>query len=244
MGNVLSNFCAERGVPESNKTIKEGFQSKSITFPSHAIIERGLSVDNSSQNNQRLSSGKISATNLNTTNNSESFFKESGGRTSGKSFTSSCSRLSSVGGQNIAETDESGISIYFTKPYDTPTISVESVSVKSVNIVTTPLEKERVRSNAIEIMAVDSPGGMFCEEKQFYVQNPESVWEIVNIEGWNPWNGTWQVKGADTVSFPAAPIALKSKEEYEFLSRERTVKPRSFGSFSDTASIRSVEVHE
>jgi len=252
MWNLLLYFCCRRGVPERNKSISGGFQNKSVTFPSHAISEREqsikLSVDISTPNNQWLSSGsKISATkhfDYYSPSNSKSFLqyssselKECDDRTTEKSLAGSCTRLLFLGGQNIAETDESGMSVYYTKPYDTAIIRGESFSFESANSVTSPLGKERIRSNAIEIKPVNSPGGIFCKEKQFYVQNQESVWEIVNIERWNPWNGTWQVKGADSVSFPAAPIALKSKEQYEFLSRERIVEPRSFGSFSETASI-------
>jgi len=251
MWNALLDFCGRRGVPERNKNISGGFQNKSVTFPSHAIIEREqsikLSVDILTQNTQWVSSGSKIRTkhfDFDCPSNSESFLqyssaelKECDDRTTGKSLAGSSTRLLFLGGQNIAETDESGMSIYHTKPYATAMIRGESFSFESANSDTSPLVKERIRSNAIEIKPVDSPGGIFCKEKQFYVQNQESVWEIVNIERWNPWNGTWQVKGADSVSFPAAPIALKSKEQYEFLSRERIVEPRSFGSCSETASI-------
>jgi len=92
---------------------------------------------------------------------------------------------------------------------------------------------ERVRSNAVELKRIKRPGGKFLSDNQFFLQHATGEWECVTIESWNPWNGTWQVKGEDDKTFPAAPIALKNKEEFVFLSRRRSIKPRSFGSFTD-----------
>jgi len=91
----------------------------------------------------------------------------------------------------------------------------------------------RVRSNAVELKPVKRPGGKFLTDDRYYLQHATAEWECVTIESWNPWNGTWQVKGEDDKTFPAAPIALKNKEEFVFLSRRRSIKPRSFGSFTD-----------
>jgi len=92
--------------------------------------------------------------------------------------------------------------------------------------------KIRKRGNAIEVTPVDPPSGKILTGKQFYLQNAELEWELVTIENWNSWNGTWEVRGADGMPFPASPIALKSEEEYIFLSRERKFSSRSFQSFS------------
>jgi len=92
---------------------------------------------------------------------------------------------------------------------------------------------ERVRSSAVELKRIKRPGGKFLSDNHFYLQHATGEWERVTIESWNPWNGTWQVRGEDEKTFSAAPIALKNEEEYVFLSRKRSFKPRSFGSFTD-----------
>jgi len=104
------------------------------------------------------------------------------------------------------------------------------------SVVDSPLETPtlgRGRSNAVELKPVKRPGGKFLTDDRYYLQHATGEWECVTIKSWNQWNGTWQVKGNDEKTFPAAPIALKNKEEYVFLSRRRSVKPRSFGSFAD-----------
>jgi len=89
---------------------------------------------------------------------------------------------------------------------------------------------ERIRSNAMELKIFEAPQGKFVSEHEFYIQDADCNWEKVCIESWNPWNGTWQVRGEDGMTFPAAPIALKTKQEYGFLSRERVFTSRSFSS--------------
>jgi len=93
----------------------------------------------------------------------------------------------------------------------------------------------RKRGKAIDLIPIERPEGKFVNEKEFFLQNAEGGWENVTIENWNPWNGTWQVKGVDGTAFPAAPIALKTAEEYGFLSRERRVRPRTFTGISETS---------
>jgi len=92
----------------------------------------------------------------------------------------------------------------------------------------------RSRSSAIDIKTVNSPGGKFVSENQFYTQSASGEWEIVCVEDWNPWNGTWQVRGSDDKTFAANPIALKTKSEYDFLARDRHCSPRFFGSLKET----------
>lgn len=90
--------------------------------------------------------------------------------------------------------------------------------------------KRRERGNAIEVKPIDCPAGKVQPGNQYYLQNGELQWEAVTIESWNFWNGTWQVRGENGEAFPATPSALKSEEEYRFLSRERTFSYRSFSS--------------
>jgi len=130
----------------------------------------------------------------------------------------------------------SDVSKQFLEKDDIPVIVGNNVSCKDSLSETHILE--RIRSNAIELEPTEAPQGKFVREKQFYVRKSYGDWEIVCLESWNSWNATWQVKGGDGKSFPAAPIALKSKEEYEFLSRNRVVNSRSFGSLSEAASIK------
>jgi len=105
---------------------------------------------------------------------------------------------------------------------------------KSVD--STPLEV-RKRGKAIMIKPIDRPGGKFLNGKHFYLQIAGGEWEKVTIEHWNSWNGTWQVRGSGGTAFPAAPIALKSEEEYGFLSRKRSIKSRSFKSSAESSTV-------
>jgi len=112
-----------------------------------------------------------------------------------------------------------------------PTIDIASYDEGNLTEeVSSPV---RVRGKAIDVTTLESPGGKFQYGKKFYLQNAGGTWEIVTIENWNHWSGTWQVRGADGTAFPAAPIALKTEEEYGFLSRERLVRARSFKSFAE-----------
>jgi len=88
----------------------------------------------------------------------------------------------------------------------------------------------RMRRDAIQVTPIEPPDPKFMSGKQFFIQNSGYEWEMVILEHWNHWNGTWQVRGEDGISFPAPPIALKNDEEYEFLSRKRSFRLRSFNS--------------
>jgi len=105
---------------------------------------------------------------------------------------------------------------------------------KCVN--TKPLEV-RKRGKAVVVKPVARPEGNIQNGKQFYLQNAGGEWEKVIIQNWNSWNGTWQVKGEEGRAFPAAPLALKSEEEYGFLSRERSIKTRSFKSLAESSTV-------
>jgi len=126
---------------------------------------------------------------------------------------------------------------------DTTLRSTSAVLVTPVKFTTsekcvdsTPLEV-RKRGKAIMIKPIDRPGGKFLNGKHFYLQIAGGEWEKVTIEHWNSWNGTWQVRGSGGMAFPAAPIALKSEEEYGFLSRERSIKSRSFKSSAGSSTV-------
>jgi len=126
---------------------------------------------------------------------------------------------------------------------DTTLRSTSAVLVTPVKFTTsekcvdsTPLEV-RKRGKAIMIKPIDRPGGKFLNGKHFYLQIAGGEWEKVTIEHWNSWNGTWQVRGPGGIAFPAAPIALKSEEEYGFLSRERSTKSRSFKSLAESSTV-------
>jgi len=93
----------------------------------------------------------------------------------------------------------------------------------------------RMRQDAIQVTPIEPPDGNFHTGQRFFLQNSGLEWEMVTLEHWNHWNGTWQVRGEDGISFPAAPIALKNDEEYEFLSRERIFRSRSFKSIVETS---------
>jgi len=142
-----------------------------------------------------------------------------------------CARCSKLDAEQQVEDDE-----LIIPPIDTDESDGETLD----ETVSSPV---RMRGNAIDLIPVESPGGKFLHGKEFWLQNPEGGWERVTIENWNHWNGTWQVRGADGTAFPAAPIALKTEEEYRFLSRERNVRSRSFKSFVD-ATPKSVKLSE
>jgi len=86
----------------------------------------------------------------------------------------------------------------------------------------------RVRRDAILVNTIDPPDRKLFLGKTFFLQNSAFDWERVTVEHWNCWNGTWQVRGEDGISFPAAPIALKNAKDHEFLTRERSIRLRSF----------------
>jgi len=119
-------------------------------------------------------------------------------------------------------------------------VLVTQVKIKTVpdeNSIDTKPSEVRRRGKAIQVKTVDRPGGKFLNGKEFWLQNNKGEWENVTIENWNPWNGTWQVRGAGGTAFPAAPIALKSEEEYGFLSRDRSIKSRSFKSLAESETV-------
>jgi len=248
MGKTISDVCVRKGSQEKNLNLSRDFQMRCVTFPSRVTTKRALnnaavSDGISSQNIDYLSSGSIPSSTkklgVDSLSSSEGYLQYSSSElvginydTAEKYFSYLSTSLPFPGDQDIADGVESRMPGTYSNVNLSSIIRMETDSDKnSISAASFP-SMERIRWNAIELKPVDPPGGKFFEEKQFYIQNAERQWEVVNIERWNPWNGTWQVKGEDSDSFPAAPIALKSKEEYEFLSRERKVKPRSFGSVS------------
>jgi len=93
-----------------------------------------------------------------------------------------------------------------------------------------PPSHGRERRNAVRLDSFEMPSGVYKGDRR-YIQFGDDIWETVIIDGWNHWNGTWQVLDSNGRSIQAAPIALKTEDEYRFLSKERTIRYRSFGSF-------------
>jgi len=93
-----------------------------------------------------------------------------------------------------------------------------------------PLSHGRERRNAVRLDSYEMPSGVYKGDRR-YIQFGNDTWETVTIDSWNHWNGTWQVLDTNGRSIQAAPIALKTEDEYRFLSKERTIRYRSFGSF-------------
>jgi len=93
-----------------------------------------------------------------------------------------------------------------------------------------PPSHGRERRNAVRLDSFEMPSGVYKGDRR-YIQFGNDIWETVTIDGWNHWNGTWQVLDTNGRSIQAAPIALKTEDEYRFLSKERTIRYRSFGSF-------------
>jgi len=98
-----------------------------------------------------------------------------------------------------------------------------------------PPSHGRERRNAVRVETYEMPRGV-CKGDRRYIQFGNDIWETVYIEGWNHWNGTWQVSDTNGHSMQAAPLALKTEEEYRFLSKEREIRYRSFGSFGSVVS--------
>jgi len=254
MGNIESDFCLHKRAQEKNVNLRREFQQKCVTFPSRVYIKKGnlaTSEGTSSKvtecfdseytiNSKKKFDLYSPSKSVNVLEYSPSQSGESAYGISGKCFTNIHTSSSIRVEQDVAESVESMLR-YHSKRNHTIPIRGECLSSEKSISVASPPALERVRSNAIELKAVDPPSDKIFKEKQLYVYNIEKGWEVVSIVSWNAWNGTWQVKGADSECFPAAPSALKSKEQYEFLSKERVVYPRSFNSFSETASIMRVE---
>jgi len=87
----------------------------------------------------------------------------------------------------------------------------------------------RQRRNAVKLETHDMPSGIYKGDRR-YIQYGSGLWETVTVEAWNHWNGTWQVTGTNGRTMQAAPLSLKTNEEYRFLSKERAIGHRSFGS--------------
>jgi len=87
----------------------------------------------------------------------------------------------------------------------------------------------RQRRNAMKVKTHDRPSGIYKGDR-FYVQYGSGLWETVTIESWNHWNGTWQVRDNKGHTMQAASIALKTYEQYRYLSKERDFGNRSFES--------------
>jgi len=92
-----------------------------------------------------------------------------------------------------------------------------------------PPNNGRDRTNAVRIDTHEMPSGVYNGDQR-YIQFGNDIWEPVTIDCWNYWNGTWQVLDASGRSIQAAPLALKTEDEYRFLSKKRTISYRSFGS--------------
>jgi len=87
----------------------------------------------------------------------------------------------------------------------------------------------RDRTNAVRVETYEMPSGVYNGDQR-YIQFGNDIWETVTIDCWNYWNGTWQVLDTSGRSIQAAPLALKTEDEYRFLSRNRKISYRSFGS--------------
>jgi len=87
----------------------------------------------------------------------------------------------------------------------------------------------RDRTNAVRVETYEMPSGVYNGDQR-YIQFGNDIWETVTIDCWNYWNGTWQVLDTSGHSIQAAPLALKTEDEYRFLSKKRTISYRSFGS--------------
>lgn len=87
----------------------------------------------------------------------------------------------------------------------------------------------RQRRNAIKVDTYEKPSGLFKGDRR-YIMFGSGLWETVTVDNWNHWSGTWQVIDSGGRSFQAAPLALKTEEEYRFLSKDRTCGHRSFAS--------------
>jgi len=92
-----------------------------------------------------------------------------------------------------------------------------------------PPSHGRERQNAVRVDTYEMPSGVYKGDRR-YIQFGNGMWETVTIDAWNHWNGTWQVLDTSGRSIQAAPLALKTENEYRFLSKERTIRYRSIGS--------------
>jgi len=227
MGTCLSNLCYGAEVGDCSENLSREFEEKDVSFPCISGSARKQSCGLVPKN------GLIA-----TCKHGEDSFSYS-----------SSSELSEsimvIGEANLEDKVEKSISQFcssFSQAESTGCSTLrkeaqfeETASNSGESILDLKVEasSERLRSGAIDIKTVNSPKGKFLSEKQFYTQRGNGEWESVRIEHWNPWNGTWQVKGSNDKTFAAAPIALKSIREYEFLARERHCSPRTFGSLQN-----------
>jgi len=239
MGGILSDICFRTEVQTNNENLIRDFQLKALSFPTNGSGKRGQSfgiVSKSilSQDTEWSSSNITSSINESGKEHmhsdcsycqldSSSDFLLYHAKQDNKECRAkkSISQLS-ASFSSLIEFEEahiycSGISQQALEQDDTPVIVGNNVSSRDHPSEIPTLE--RVRSNAIELKPAKAPQGKFVREKQFYVRKSYGDWESVRLESWNAWNATWQVRGADDISFSAAPIALKSKEDYEFLSK-------------------------
>jgi len=254
MGKTISDICVRTETCDTNENLVREFQQKALTFP---FRDRNNGGQNFSMVPKSTSSKDYEWLASRTTSNSPNSYEKHSScsftdyrqypslelllyhanieNVDGeveKSIFQFCTKVSSQDELEKSESIGCSISQEDSELDESPVIKADVSSSNEDSLIEFPI-LERIRSNAIELQPVKAPGGKFLSEQQFYIQNANCEWEIVSIESWNPWNGTWQVMGEDGISFPAAPIALKTKEEYEFLSRERVFRTRSFGSLSE-----------
>jgi len=240
MGSKMSKSCASSKNCKNIENLVCDFQHKSVSFKSHLSANKGQSyreVPKSSLLKKRpgMSSANRGPQNLRSESYEKSKIlygsKSNSGMTSQLDMKHKDSVASDIGFPNfLCETDTQ-------ERIGFPSFLCETDTQERIGFPTILCEtdtQERIRSNAVDVKPVCRPGGKFLIEKQLYCQNLWMDWEKVTIESWNAWNGTWQVRGADGKLFPAAPIALKTKEEFKFLSRKRSFIARSFGSSSET----------
>jgi len=205
MGNCLSNLCygAEVGDFSENRLSRE-FEEKDVSFPCFSYSARkqtcGLVPKNvliTPQNHVEHSFSYSTSSEL-----SESILVV-GEATLEDKVEKSISHFSS----SFSYEESTGYSILRKEAQSEETASNSGESVLGLKVEGS---SERMRSGAIDIKTVNSPKGKFLSEKQFYIQRGNGEWESVSIEHWNPYNGTWQVKGSNDQTFAVAPIALKS----------------------------------
>jgi len=263
MGNVLSDVCSRTETHEVNKNLIHEFLQVGLTYkrrdsncqrPSSCKVKKCISQEYSDWISSQSVSGtpqchneymSISAAgHLKNTSSDSELWKvedEDGGEegTVENSTSHFSTSNSKVGRKDCIETVGCRVSLHDIIQADISETTTDTISDKK-SVDEAPAV-ERTRSKAIVLKTVDPPEGRFQSDKEYYVQNDMGEWETVYIERWNPWNGTWQVRGANGKDFPAAPIALKNKEEYEFLSRKRIFSPRRFDSSSEDSSTLSVK---
>jgi len=215
MGNCLLNICYEAKFRDSSKSLSREFGKKEVSFACVSSSNRqqtfGFVPTTNSQDSESITHEEHSVCNSVSSKLSESILVIVETNTEDKVEKSISHFSKSISPKGEHEKEES-VGCSLQKETQPEEKSEESILGK-ICLIVEP-SSERLRSSAIDIKTFSSPDGKFLSEKQFYTQSGNGEWENVSIEDWNSWNGTWQVRGSDDRTFAAAPIALKSKEEF------------------------------